>query len=250
MNEWLASKDLSTRAHLRLFCFPYAGGGASIFRGWQASLPREVEVCPVQLPGRENRLGEPAYASLPALIDALLPALLPFLDRPYAFYGHSMGALISFELARALQKLSAYQGPAQLFLSGCRAPHLPDISRPTHELPEKEFIEELRRLSGTPEAVLENEELLHVLLPLLRADFTLCRTYKYLQGPLLTCPIIALGGLYDKDVSRESIAAWKKETSGPFTMRFFAGDHFYLIKEQAALLHVLSQYLLSQLRKE
>ena len=127
-----------------------------------------------------------------------------------------------------------------LFVSGRRAPQIPNPDPPTHNLPEPEFIEELRRLKGTPEEVLQNEELLHLLLPLLRADFTLCETYSSTHENPLTCPLSAFGGLQDPDVSREDIRAWREQTRGPFKMRFFRGDHFFLQKEQVSLLHALT----------
>jgi len=228
---------------VRLFCFPYAGGGASIFRNWSEKLPQEIEVCPVQLPGRENRLMELPFSNLDALLASLMPSLLPYLDMPYAFFGHSMGALISFELARLLRRTKHGTGPIHLFVSGRCAPHIPDIDSPVHHLAEPAFIEEIRRLRGTPEEVLQNAELLRVIIPLLRADFALCETYTYGKEIPLNCPISAFGGLQDEGVSREAIAAWQKQTFHTFKMHFFAGDHFFLRKEQASLLNVLAQDL-------
>lgn len=245
---WLPSLGKNPQGRLRLFCFPYAGGGASLFRSWSEQFPREIEVCPVQLPGRETRLSESAYSRLDALLDPLIHVLLPYLDTPYAFFGHSMGALISFELAQALQRNALARPPLRLIVSGRRAPHLPAIKPPTHHLPEADFVAELRHLQGTPESVLQDPELLHLLLPLLRADFALCETYVYRPGSTLICPISALGGLQDREASREDIAAWSKQTTSvSFKLHFFAGDHFFLHKERAALLRILTQDLLNDL---
>jgi medium-chain acyl-[acyl-carrier-protein] hydrolase len=210
-------------------------------------LPKEIAICPVQLPGRENRLQEKPFSDLPSLLEALLPALLPYLDMPYAFFGHSMGALVGFELARVLASRGSPIQPTHLFLSGRSAPQWPDSDPPSSQLPEPEFIEKLRTLNGTPEAVLENQELLCLLLPLLRADFALCETYCYLPTVPLYCPLTVFGGLSDKDVPRESLNAWREVVSGPFKLRLFPGDHFFLLKEQASLLHVLVLDLLKHI---
>lgn len=246
VNLWLQYWRPSRRARLRLFCFPYAGGGASIFRTWSELLPPEIEVYPVQLPGRESRLHETAFSELLSLISPLAQALLPYLDMPYAFFGHSMGSLISFELARYLRRERHHPGPIHVFVSGHRAPQLPDPDPPTHHLPEPEFIEELRRLRGTPEEVLQSAELLHLMLPLLRADFALCETYLYHPEKPLTCPITAFGGLQDDEVPRETLAAWREQTCNSFKLRFFVGDHFFLHKEQLSLLQALSLDLLGK----
>jgi medium-chain acyl-[acyl-carrier-protein] hydrolase len=244
-SPWLSHWQHRPHARVRLFCFPYAGGGASIFQKWSQLLPQEIEICPVQLPGREERLAEKPFSTMSSLLDTLVPLLLPYLDIPYAFFGHSMGTLISFELARHLSRIEQSLKPVHLFVAGHTAPQLPDPDPPTYHLPEQEFIEELRRLKGTPEEVLKNEELLHMLLPLLRADFALCQTYSYAREQSLTCPISAFGGLQDADVSRESLGAWSEQTSGPFKMRIFPGDHFFLQKEWVSLLQALSLDLLT-----
>ncbi|BCL80846.1 thioesterase [Ktedonobacteria bacterium brp13] len=243
VSVWIPYGQRKPKAGIRLFCFPYAGGGASIFRNWSEQLPAEIEVCPVQLPGRESRLSEQPFSELPPLLDALMVALSPYMDMPYALFGHSMGALICFELTRALRRSTGAALPVHLLVSGRRAPHIADTDPPTHHLAEPEFIEELRRLQGTPEEVLQNAELLHILLPLLRADFALCETYTYTQEKALPCPITAFCGLYDREVPREAVAAWQKHTYNTFKTRFFVGDHFFLHKEQAALLQALAQAL-------
>lgn len=235
---------------MRLFCFPYAGGGASLFRHFPNQLPPEVETCPVQLPGRENRLGELPFSDINALLPALSQALLPYLDKPYAFFGHSMGALISFELARALRRQENVPGPVHIFVSGHRAPQLPDPTPPVHHLPDEQFLDALRRLNGTSEAVLKNSELLQLLLPLLRADFSICDTYEYTQEAPLNCPITAFGGIEDEEAPCESIQAWRDQTSFTFRTRFFAGGHFYFLEEEReTFLQALSQELLNDLRR-
>jgi medium-chain acyl-[acyl-carrier-protein] hydrolase len=224
---------------VRLFCFPYAGGGASLFRFLVERAPKDIEICPVQLPGREGRFIESPFASLDLLLFPLYQAILPYLEEPYAFFGHSMGALISFELTRLICQKRQVPEPVHLFVSGHRAPHLPDPRPPLHQLPDPELIDALRDLNGTPEDVLKQSELLQLLLPLLRADFALCETYTYRSGPPLSCPISALSGLQDEGVSRESVLAWREHTKNSFKAHFFAGDHFFLLKEQSEVLAIL-----------
>ena len=238
-SPWILVKPRKTRARVRLFCFPYAGGGASIFRFLtEQSLP-DIEICPVQLPGREGRFTEEPFDSLEELLSPLYQELLPFLEGPYAFFGHSMGALISFELTRLIYQKEQVPGPVRLFVSGHRAPHLPDSKLPLHALPDLQLIEALHDLNGTPKDVLNHSELLNLMLPLLRADFALCETYTYKPGTVLACPISAFGGLQDDGVPREAILAWREHTESSFRAHFFAGDHFFLHKEQPKVLAVL-----------
>jgi surfactin synthase thioesterase subunit len=242
LDSWITCHKPIPQARLRLFCFPYAGGGVSIFRAWSDGLPADVEVCPVQLPGRGTRLMEPPFTRLSPLIQALAEALFPLLDKPFAFFGHSLGALVSFELARQLRRQYAVQ-PVRLFISADRAPQIPNRDPPIHSLPEGEFLVELRRLNGTPREVLEDEELRQIMLPLLRADFAVYETYGYSTEPPLNCPISAFGGLQDHRVSRGDLEAWRDQTSVSVSLRMFPGDHFFLNTTQASLLGALSQEL-------
>ncbi|MDJ0702187.1 MAG: thioesterase II family protein [Leptolyngbyaceae cyanobacterium MO_188.B28] len=242
-NIWVNCPCPNPEARLRLFCFPYAGGGASIFRTWAAQLSPEIEVCPVQLPGRENRFNHLPFRQLTCLIQTLLPALLPEFDRPFAFFGHSLGGLISFELARQLQRQNFSQQPLQLFVSACRAPQLPPIDQPIHQLPEPELIQALHQYNGTPEVLLQDAEMMALMLPMLRADFSLSETYSYVPLSPLHCPISAFGGLQDKYVSWEDLAGWSSQTFGNFTQRMFQGNHFFLKPKQEELLQAISQDL-------
>jgi medium-chain acyl-[acyl-carrier-protein] hydrolase len=230
------------QARLRLFCFHYAGGGPLIFRKWPDMLPSFVEVCPVQLPGRGSRLREPHFRQLMPLVEAVAENLQPYFDKPFAFFGHSMGAMISFELTRHLRREQG-ASPLQLFVSGRRAPQLPDTDPPTYDLPEKEFVEELRRLNGTPREALEHPELMQLVLPTIRADFSVCQTYVYTPEPPLNCPISAFGGLQDKDVGREKMEGWREQTNASFRLRMLPGDHFFLNTATDLLLHALTRDL-------
>lgn len=239
---WFNCQMTGTPPAVRLFCFPYAGGGAAIYRGWSSILPRQVEVCAAQLPGRGSRVREPPVTDLGALVRALADALEISLDRPYAFFGHSVGSLICFELARHLRERGGPQ-PVHLFASGRRAPQLPDTQRVIHDLPEPEFIEELRRLQGTPPEVLEHPELMQLLSPVLRADFSLSEMYAYESGPPLQCPISAFGGLQDEEVGREELEGWKEQTTGRFKLRMMPGNHFFLNDGQHSLLRSIAEDL-------
>ena len=236
---WLNVFQHNPEASLRLFCFPYAGGAAYIFRDWADQLPADVEICPVQLPGRGARMREASFIRVPALVTALCQELLPYLDKPFAFFGHSLGALISFELARKLSH--DYQlEPLHLFVSGRGAPQLEDTRPDTHNLPEDEFVKELRRLNGTPAEVLDQPELLQLIIPTLRADFELCETYEHLTSAPLKCAITALGGLYDEDVPRERLEPWREHTSASFSLKMLPGDHFFLHSSESMLLQILA----------
>jgi medium-chain acyl-[acyl-carrier-protein] hydrolase len=241
-NPWFAHVALNPRAMLRLFCFPHAGGGASTFRNWSSGLPLSVEVWPIQPPGRETRMLEAPFTRLMQLAQAIEQAIRPYLDRPFAFFGHSMGARVCFEVARLLRQCSGPQ-PVSLFISADRAPQLSNPNAPIHALPKDEFIAELRRLNGTPESVLQCAELMELLLPLLRADLTLIETYAYQPQAPLDCSISAMGGLQDPEANRQELDAWREQTRGSFTLRIFPGDHFFLASSKAAVLAALSQDL-------
>jgi medium-chain acyl-[acyl-carrier-protein] hydrolase len=185
---------------------------------------------------------EPPFTRLSPLIQALAEALFPLLDKPFAFFGHSLGALVSFELARQLRRQYAVQ-PVRLFISADRAPQIPNRDPPIHSLPEGEFLVELRRLNGTPREVLEDEELRQIMLALLRADFAIYETYRYSTEPPLNCPISAFGGWQDHRVNRGDLEAWREQTSVSFSLRMFPGDHFFLNTTQRPLLGALSQEL-------
>jgi len=248
-NPPVAELRLRPHARIRLFCFPYAGGSSQIFRNWSDSLSQEIEVCLLQLPGRGNRIQEPAHTGLDALVQDIFEGIIPYLSKPFAFFGHSMGALVSFELARYLRRMQA-PVPAQLFLSGRSAPQIPDADPPTYNLPEAEFIKAVRSLNGTPGEVLEHPELMRLMIPLLRADFSVCQTYSYVAESPLNCPITAFGGLEDNEVARESLEAWREHTTDDFKLRMLPGDHFFLHSQQAQLLRILSQEFYQLMRTE
>jgi medium-chain acyl-[acyl-carrier-protein] hydrolase len=241
-NSWIRCPNPNPQASFRLFCFPYAGGGASIFRTWSDSLPPYIEICPIQLPGRENRLKEAPFTDISPLVQTLAQVLRPYLNIPFAFFGHSMGALISFELARQL-RAQQEPGPVHLFISGRRAPQIRDRNPLIHTLPEPEFLEELRRLNGTPQVVLDNAELMQLFLPILRADFSICGTYTYLSEPPLDCSISAFGGIEDTGETSDLIESWSVQTRSCFSIQMLPGDHFFVYTSQQILLEMLAHEL-------
>jgi medium-chain acyl-[acyl-carrier-protein] hydrolase len=242
VTRWISRPTSKPQFRLRLFCFPYAGGGAQIFRSWSDQLPEAVEVCAIQLPGRGARMMDKPFTRMPALVSALTDQLLPLFDKPFAFFGHSMGAWISFEVARRLQSKHGVE-PLHLFVSGAGAPHVPSRELPLHNLPEAELLKAVRRLNGTPKELLESDDLMQLLLPTLRADFAVCETYAYRNGSVLNCPITAFGGLQDRRLFRSDLKAWRSETNSSFSIKMFPGDHFFLHTAEPILLDLLSAEL-------
>jgi medium-chain acyl-[acyl-carrier-protein] hydrolase len=244
IETWFHCRRPNPQARLRLLCFPYAGGGVAVFRAWPSLLPAAIEVWALQLPGRDGRLREAIPAGLPALAAALADGLVPQLDRPFACFGHSMGALLAFEFARQLRQ-RGQAGPEHLLVSARRAPHLPRTEAPLHALPEGPFIEMLRqRYNGIPAAVLAEPELMQLFLPMLRADFRLIETYAYQSEEPLACPISAYGGAEDPWARPEELAAWQAQTRGAFHLQVFPGGHFYLQEALPQLLGSVSHALL------
>ena len=235
---WLVNWKPNRRAGVRLFCFPYAGGGDSIFHSWQRLLSDTIEVCPVQLPGRGSRITEPPSTEINKLIPLVGEALAPHLDKPFALFGHSMGALIAFELARHLRKEYNAQ-PVHLFVSGRPSPQTMSEPIDLHQL-DTELPEMLWRQNGTP---LENSELMELVLPILRADLALCKSYIYTPQPPFSFSITAFGGLDDHGVPRDCIEGWREHTTGSFALRLFPGDHFFLDTCRLPLLEAISREL-------
>lgn len=244
---WLSRPRMRrTIPRIRLICLPYAGGGAQVFRSYGDELPADVEVCAVQLPGRERRIREPALESVDAIVDHLVPVVGAEAGLPYAIFGHSLGALVGFELVRRLRR-EGYPLPLRLFASAHRAPHLPDPDPPIHHLPDERFIAELRGLNGTPQAVFESQELLDLFLPVLRADFTAAETYVYRSGAPLPCAITAIGGTGDKMISREALQAWREHTTGDFALHLLEGDHFFIHQRHSDVMRILRDAIASAL---
>ncbi|NEO29470.1 MAG: thioesterase [Symploca sp. SIO3C6] len=241
-NSWVTCPQPNPTAKLRLFCFHYAGGRALMFHTWPEKILPDIEVCPIELPGRGMRLMKPPFTHIQPLIKALEKALLPLLNKPFAFFGYSMGALISFELTRLLRRKSNLS-PVHLFVCALHAPQMPDPHPPIHALPKSKFLQELRRYNGTPEEVLSSPELMKLFLPTLRADFSVLETYVYTPEAPLDCPITAFGGLQDWKASADDLKAWREQTKVEFSLEMFTGDHFFLNSSESLLLNSVNQKL-------
>jgi medium-chain acyl-[acyl-carrier-protein] hydrolase len=226
-DAWFPAPAAGAGARLRLFCFPYAGAGVAAFRGWNGRLPGDVQVCPARFPGRESRLGETPFRQMEPLVAALADAIAPRLDMPFAFYGHSMGAAVAFELARALRR-AGKPLPSALLVSGARAPRFRLGHVPPPEPSEEDFLKELERLEGLPSEVREHPELLRVVLPALRADTALYRAYVYTEEAPLELPVFAYAGRSDPNIRAEHLEAWATETKAEFRLRWFDGGHFFI----------------------
>jgi medium-chain acyl-[acyl-carrier-protein] hydrolase len=240
LSNWLYPNRLNPKAQLRVFCFPYSGASASIFLPWVNEVPEMIEICPVQLPGRGNRISEPLIYRLDEIVRCTLEGLSCYFDRPFIFFGHSFGALLSFELARLLRRTDKPY-PLHLFVSGHGAPQLPDLYPKIHHLPHEELIEKLGEFNGMTREIFSNKELMEMIIPVIRADFEVCETYQYIDEKPLTIPISAYGGIEDPFVTRSDLESWQEQTEKKFMIRMFPGDHFYLNTSKNILLQALSR---------
>jgi surfactin synthase thioesterase subunit/glycosyltransferase involved in cell wall biosynthesis len=235
---WFPGIEDAPAGKLRLFCLPWAGGGALPYRAWREPLSPAAYVVPVRLPGRETRIAQPPFEQIEPLVAALLEEIRPFTAAPFALFGHSMGAGIAFELTRAL-RAAGLPLPVSLHVSGARAPRYRLNWSPPPEPSLREFIEELRRLEGFPPSVLNNPELLKLALPALLGDARLYRAYRYQPGTPLPVPIFAYGGEADPNITADHMNAWGEESSVFFRRAEFRGGHFYLEASAPALLSAL-----------
>jgi medium-chain acyl-[acyl-carrier-protein] hydrolase len=242
ISKWFSLPAPNPRATLRLFCFPYAGGRATIYHPWAALLPSHIELVAIELPGHGSRISEPPYRCMEQITDDLLQSIPALLDRPAAFWGYSMGALMSYELAQRLYRDHAIR-LAHLFVAAHGAPHLPDPNPPSYDLPPAAFRQKLIALNGTPREALDHLELYHIVEPILRADFEVCDTYLRCVQPPLPCPITAFGGLQDPSVSRHDLAAWEHTGSHEFALHMVPGDHFFITTQRQTLIETLVRSL-------
>ncbi|WP_158806275.1 MULTISPECIES: thioesterase II family protein [Streptomyces] len=246
---WIVGARRPAAPSVRLFCLPYAGGGASAYAAWPALFPDDIDVCPVELPGRLTRWSENAFAQAEPLVQALATALEGELDVPYALFGHSMGALLAFELARALRGRGAAE-PRVLFVSGGPAPQLPRRLPLIHDQPDDVVVARLRDLGAVPEDVYAEPELLELLMPTIRADFSVVETYTHRPEPPLGCPVVAFAGTQDREVPPDQVAPWHEQTTGGFTRHVLPGDHFFVHSARTALVDTVRAELDRPERKE
>ncbi|MDX3854333.1 thioesterase II family protein [Streptomyces sp. AK02-01A] len=240
--DWIRRFAPRPRARLRLVCFAHAGGAASAFHGWAELLPEWIELVTVQYPGRQDRYGEPIPAGIPELAEEILRGAedIAGFDRPTAFFGHSMGALVAFEVARRLQWRSS-SPPAALFVSACKAPAARTPRGLTFE--ENEIRDYLGYLGGSGAALLENEELWEFAFPVICGDLRMTEAYRYAPGAPLTCPVVSIAGDRDPAVTPDDAALWKDYTTGEADARVLRGGHFYFEESLPGLIAILTERL-------
>lgn len=241
-SAWFVRGSKPSAPRIRLFCFPYAGGSASIYRRWGEVL-NDIDVCAVQLPGHGSRFRERPLNDVSELVAELAGAVQPHLGLPFAFFGHSMGALVAFELARELRR-RRWKEPVLLFVSACRALQDPVDGEPISYLPDTEFISEIRQLySGIPDEVMAAPEFLAIMLPALRADMRILESYRYTEEAPLDCSISCFGGNQDSHVSPQSLGTWREQTQNAFSLRLFPGGHFFIDSDRATVLQAIAEDL-------
>jgi medium-chain acyl-[acyl-carrier-protein] hydrolase len=241
VDRWLVRTRPVAWPRLRLVCFPYAGGSASLFRTWPAALPADVEVVAVQPPGRENRIDEPLLTEMSDMVAAVATAVEDLLDVPYAMFGHSLGAIVGFELARFLRR-AGRPSPAHLFVAARPAPQIGLRDRGLHRLPDREFLAKVRELNGTDEELFRHPDLLELLTPMLRADFAVSDSHRHRPEPPLSCPVTAYFGGSDLGSGSAQMAGWGQHTTAAFALRRMPGDHFFI--------HSYRDQLLADLRRQ
>lgn len=230
------------RAH-RLICFPHAGAGAAAYADWVRWLPPRTELVAVQLPGRQNRITEQSFTEVGPLVSALAHTLRPVLDPPFAFFGHSCGAALAYEVASEL-RARGRRGPARLFVSAQPAPDVTGL-RQLHDLPEDEFRAEIIRLGGIEPEVADDEYVMSSLVPIVRADFRLWERHRTSFDVPLDCPITVLGGDSDPHAPVETLAGWRKRTNADFGTRIFPGGHFYFLDAIAEVVSFIGGTMLA-----
>ena len=231
---WHGPIDINAR--FRLFCFPHAGGGSAIYVRFKRHLP--FDIVPVLLPGRDRRLSERPFTLMAPLVDAIAEAIKPILDAPFAFFGHSMGALLAYEVACRLRD-NGSPLPSHLLVSSRRAPHIPDSEPPCSRLPDRRFIDTLQqRYNALPQVVVNDPELLKVFLPILRADYTMLDNWRHRPAPPLPCSIHCFAGTNER-TSPADLEAWSRHTTKTFALTRIPGGHFYFVTDPKPLLQAI-----------
>jgi medium-chain acyl-[acyl-carrier-protein] hydrolase len=228
--------------HLRLYCFCYAGGNALSYIPWQSSIDPAIEICAIQLPGRGARIAETPVTSMPALVESISHAIERQRDMPFAFFGHSLGALLAFELVRYRKRLGLPM-PLHLFVSGCDAPQFRDPPKGLHKFSDDALIDALKEYNGTPPEILAHRELMELVLPTVRADFSLAENYQYDGGLLLDTLMTVMAGTADDRSSLEQVEGWAKETAANCDIQWFEGDHFFINPQKEAVINCINEAL-------
>jgi medium-chain acyl-[acyl-carrier-protein] hydrolase len=239
---WFKLFNAINNSSIRLFCFHYGGGSASVFRKWLKDLTPIAELIAIQLPGREDRFNEPLIYDVSHVVDKLCSDMGDYLNKPFVFFGHSVGALIAFEFARLLRK-KGMQQPKHFIVSGARAPQRPIERKLIHNLPDSQFIEELKKYNGISPDVIEDKELINLFLPVIRADFSISETYKYAGEIPFDYPLTALSGVNDNTFEFSSLLGWKKQTTNIFIHYSLPGDHFFIKSSYNKVIQIVNQIL-------
>ncbi|WP_454016501.1 thioesterase II family protein [Azospirillum sp. Marseille-Q6669] len=238
-SPWLHSVRPVSAPRRTLVCFPYAGAGAAVFRDWASDVGPDTDLLAVRLPGRESRIGEPPLHRVEDALPALLSALEPLGNRPLILFGHSLGAALAYATARALVALG--RPPVLLAVSGRRAPHRTSRRSPVHGLDEATFRTRLAALGGTPPEVLACDDLMALMLPMLRADFGMSDAFLEPDPPPLSVPILAFAGTEDTEATVEEVAGWERLAGAGFTLRTLPGGHFFLHGQRASIVRYLTE---------
>ncbi|OTA19604.1 pyochelin biosynthetic protein PchC [Xenorhabdus beddingii] len=240
-NRLFIRPKLSSSPKLRVFCFPYAGGSAKTYLDWAEHFSDDIEIVAVQPPGRATRIDEAPYENVHSLVDELMAYAAFITQTPYVFIGHSLGCRVAFELACQLQSLT-YPAPVHFFASGCPAPHLRDTHPNTYDLPHEAFIHELQKMNGATDEVLLNNELMALMLPVLRADFKMAETYRAKRF-ILKSPITVLSGESDPDIKPIELYAWSELSSENLTIQSIPGDHFFIDQNKEKVIKIMASLL-------
>ena len=243
MNKFLKNEEKIRTGDKILFCFPFAGGGAAAFNGWVKFWNNDMIVCPIQLPGREERIIEKPYTAMEILIEDLYKCISQYRNHKLYFFGHSMGAKIAYGVARKLESNGKIL--EHLIISGSRVPHLPEPN-PIYHLNDEEFEKGIARFDGTPREILENKELMSFFLPMLRADFIMDETYCVRDIKKLNSPITALGGTNDKEADKQAILKWRDYAENQFNVFFFDGGHFFIRDKEQEVLNKVELILMNK----
>jgi medium-chain acyl-[acyl-carrier-protein] hydrolase len=242
---WLPSFSAQPEDKLRLYCFPHAGGAASAFAAWGRALSPDVQVCAVEYPGRWSRHREPPFLQIPKLVETVLRDMRSHWQGRFAFFGYSFGALIAFELARALRR-EQLPSPERLVVGARGAPQLPNLRDPIRSLPDQQFIAAVgKRYGALPPVVLQDPEMLQLILPSLRADITAFETYEYQTDLPLSCPVVAMTGKEDSMIEDSDVKAWSEQTQGSFAQHTLPGGHFFIQSHQDQVIALVKSSLLN-----
>jgi surfactin synthase thioesterase subunit len=239
-NPWFVTSQRRDEARIRLICFPFAGGNSSTYHAWYQFLPPSIEVIAIQLPGRGSRFRESPFTDMRHLVDALLPHFSSLGDIPFVLFGHSLGALIAYEVALGLRILQQ-TGPLRLYVSASAAPHVFRIKEQLHNLPDQALLERLGEMQGVPSEVLDHEELMELILPTIRADLGLAEAYKSRRKGRLNLGIVAFQGMADREVEPTDVVQWSEYCYDDFAVHTLPGDHFFINSQRDQLLQLIAQ---------